>query len=120
MADNRRTVPAAQSAAAGTAENAESTLERKNASTEPGKVEDVRFLAEQFDMPVRSAAELVLSSNSPRVDDIVTEAARLDDEADVLEGAPTPEEPASDFVEDQDDVRLKPVLHSRNERAGGG
>ena len=87
----------------------------------PSKVDDAAFLADQFDIPVANAAELVASSSYEQSAAEIQEATnrRLRDE-DALEGVPTPQEPAHEQVADSDEVRLKPVLHGRNERNGAG
>ena len=85
------------------------------------KVDDAAFLADQFDIPVANAAELVASSSHGESAAEIQEATnrRLRDE-DALEGVPTPREPAHEHVADSDEVRLKPVLHSGNGRNGAG
>jgi hypothetical protein len=87
----------------------------------PSKVDDAAFLADQFDVPVAEAAELVASRGEGQEAAEIQEATnqRLRDE-DALEGLPTPREPAHEHVADSDEVRLKPVLHSGNERNGAG
>ena len=74
--------------------------------------EDARFLAQQFDIPAPQAEKL---TGAP------AEAVRHDTgEEDPLAGVPLPEAPASDVTPDADEERLKPVLHQRNDRTGGG
>jgi hypothetical protein len=82
------------------------------------KTKDANFLVDQFDMDESEAAGIV--TDSPAERDRVTDAARKHShDKDPLAGAPTPEEPERDIVEDNDEVRLKPIV-SNNKRTGGG
>ncbi len=87
----------------------------------PSKVDDAAFLADEFDVPVEKAADLVSSNGHEQEAAEIQEATakRLRDE-DALEGVPPPHEPAHEHVADSDEVRLKPVLHSPNQRNGAG
>ena len=79
------------------------------------KVEDAVFLHDEFGIAETEAAELVTPDGSD------TDAVRLHDQnKDPLADVPTPRQPNRDMVEDTDEVRLKPVLHDRNERTGSG
>jgi hypothetical protein len=82
----------------------------------PSRTDDAVFLAEAFDINEAAAAELVAPGEDSA--DIAAEAREQRDEADRLAGVPTPEEPEQDLVADQDEVRLKPVLHTRGEGPG--
>ena len=82
------------------------------------KYDDAEFLADEFDLPSRKAAELV-SERGDEVDAITAEVAKRQDSENVLEGVPTPEEPTFEHGIDMDEVRLKPVLQERNDRSGG-
>lgn len=83
------------------------------------RVDDAEFLADEFDMPNRKAADLVArpGSDSETIKEKVADRQRADDP---LEGMPTPREPAVEHEEDTDEVRLKPVLHERNDHSGAG
>lgn len=90
-------------------------------SHSPSKVDDAAFLAEEFDIPVADAAELVASSNDgPDAAEIQEATNRRLRNRDALEGVPRPHEPAHDQVGDSDEARLKPILHGYNERNGAG
>jgi hypothetical protein len=86
------------------------------------KADDARFLVEQFDVPERRAARAVLGETAPdsKVAELGAEVHRHVSGDDPLAGVPTPEEPATDLAGDTDEVRLKPVLHTRNQRTGAG
>jgi hypothetical protein len=81
------------------------------------KADEAKFLADQFDLPGRKAAGLVADDGS--AEDVSAEVARRQRSDDSLEDVPTPKEPRVEHVADVDEVRLKPVLHRRNERSGG-
>jgi hypothetical protein len=82
------------------------------------KVDDATFLADEFNIPERNAARLVTPPG--QVDAIAAEVSRRRKEDDPLAAKPTPQEPERDLVPDNDEERLKPVLHHPNERRGGG
>ena len=82
------------------------------------KSEDAAFLADRFDLPRRKAAALVAGPGED-ADQMAADVAKLQQAADPLEGSPTPEEPTFAHGIDMDEVRLKPVLHERNDRSGG-
>lgn len=83
------------------------------------RVDDAEFLADEFEMPNRKAADLVARPGSDR-DEIKAEVDERQRADDPLEGMPTPREPAIEHEEDVDEVRLKPVLHERNDHSGAG
>lgn len=87
-----------------------------SAAVTPSKTDDAVFLADEFGINEAAAAELVTPGEDSA--DIAAEARERRDEADRLAGVPTPEEPEQDLVADQDEVRLKPVLHTRGEGPG--
>ena len=74
--------------------------------------EDARFLAQEFDIPAPQAEKLTGAPSEAIRHDIGAE--------DPLAVVPLPEAPASDVTPDADEERLKPVLHQRNDRTGGG
>lgn len=82
------------------------------------KVDDGTFLADQFDIPPRKAAELV-SDGAAEADDVHAGVQHNIDANDPLEGVPTPES-SDDFTADADETRLKPVLHRPNKSGGAG
>jgi hypothetical protein len=81
------------------------------------KVEDGTFLAEEFGIPANKAAELV--SQPGEADQVEAGVQSNLRAADPLEGVPTPKA-GPDFSADTDEIRLKPVLHEKNNRAGAG
>jgi len=83
------------------------------------RVDEAEFLADEFEMPNRKAAELVARPGSDR-DAIKAEVDERQRSDDPLEDMPTPHEPAKEHEEDVDEVRLKPVLHERNDHSGAG
>ena len=83
------------------------------------RVDDAEFLADEFEMPNRKAADLVARPGSDR-DAVKAEVDARQRADDPLEGMPTPREPAVEHEEDVDEVRLKPVLHERNDHSGAG
>lgn len=82
------------------------------------KIEDGTFLAEEFDIPPAKAADLVTDdpSSEARIEVGVRKNLK---QRDALEGVPTPRS-SDDFAADNDETALKPVLHTPNERNGGG
>jgi hypothetical protein len=82
------------------------------------QTKDAEFLANEFDMQPKKAAGLVAREGADP-DEISAKVAKRQKAADPLKDVPTPHEPARERVEDVDEVRLKPVLHERNDRAGG-
>jgi hypothetical protein len=81
--------------------------------------EDAAFLVEEFEMPPREAAELVKreGEDAGEVEDATHQELK---KRDPLKNDPTPQAPASDFTEDSDEERLKPVVHKQNLRSSGG
>jgi hypothetical protein len=83
------------------------------------RVVDAEFLADEFEMPARKAADLVARPGSDG-EAIKAEVHERQLAEDPLKGMPTPQEPAVEHEEDTDEVRLKPVLHERNDHSGAG
>ena len=76
------------------------------------KSEDAKFIADEFDVPERRAAEVVAGpdASETRIADLAADVHRKRKADDPLAGVPTPEEPESDFTADTDETRLKPVV----------
>lgn len=75
------------------------------------KAEEVGFLAETFEIPAAGAAALVAEGDAAEA---LTEAElRRERDVDELADAPVPEEPAAEIAMDNDEERLKPVVHRR-------
>lgn len=83
----------------------------------PSEVDDATFIADEFDMPERDAAGLVTDGDRS---ELTQKTMQRRKDEDPLSGEPTPEEPRRDFVADEDEVSLKPVLHEQHNRAGSG
>jgi hypothetical protein len=83
------------------------------------QAEDADFLAREFGIAPRRAGELV-ARDGARADDVAAAARERAKRRDPLAGAPVPDEPGRDRVPDSDEVRLKQVLHEKNDRRGGG
>lgn len=89
----------------------------RNPDSIPSQTQDAEFLADEFGIVPRRAAELVAREDV----DPETLRQRLEAEKpDALAGDPAAREPRRDFVEDSDETALKPVLHGRNNRTGAG
>jgi hypothetical protein len=86
------------------------------------KLADTKFLAKEFHIPEQRAARAVLGEQVPDsvVTDLGAEVHRQLLSEDPLRDVPTPEEPSSDLISDTDEIRLKPVVHKRNDRTGAG
>jgi hypothetical protein len=85
----------------------------------PGKVDDAVFLHDEFGIDETVAADLI--TEEPIGGEAVVDAlGRRERAKDPLSDIPTPAEPPSDRIADNDEERLKPVLHQRNDRVGGG
>lgn len=69
-------------------------------------------------MTPRQAGRLVARDGADP--DAVREASEQQAQDDPLDGAPEPESPAREHTTDTDEERLKPVLHTKNDRVGGG
>jgi len=83
----------------------------------PSQLDDTMFLAEAFDIAEPAAADLVAEGEASS--GLAAEATRQRAARDDLADVPTPDEPEQELVADQDEVRLKPVLHSRQDGPGG-
>jgi hypothetical protein len=86
------------------------------------QTQDAAFLEREFDMAPDEAAELVARDG---VDPQALKHRIVDREGqpalpDPLAGKPTPSGPATEFTADTDEQARKPVLHTRNDRRGGG
>jgi hypothetical protein len=88
----------------------------------PTKVEDAKFLADEFDIPQPSAAEAVAREDisESRVASLAAEVHRQRAKDDSLAGVPPPRGPAADLTSGADETALKPVLHCSNLRTGTG
>jgi len=72
----------------------------------PSKVDDAKFLADEFDIPERKAVEAVADG-----EDAASLAAELHlrrPADDPLEGVPTPQSTSGDFTADSEEARVKP------------
>jgi hypothetical protein len=89
----------------------------------PTKLENTKFLTDEFGIPERKAAEAVMGDGAATEGEVASLAAEVYKERakdDPLAGVPTPKEPASHFSPDVDETALKPVLHRPNRRTGAG
>jgi hypothetical protein len=82
------------------------------------QVEDATFLEKRFGMTPRQASALVAREGTHP--DEVREGSERKAHSDPLNGAPEPQSPAEEYTADTDEQRLKPVLHTKNDRVGGG
>lgn len=80
--------------------------------------DDAAFLVDEFDMGEEEAAEAV-KRDGVTADEVKDAARRSRQENKPLDDLPTPAS-GPDHVADSDEVRLKPVLNTANERSGGG
>jgi hypothetical protein len=98
------------------------TPSRGQAATLPrlAAVTDAKFLVDEFGVNEQKAASLIAASHVEPEAAILTGLREADGQVDPLAGIPTPEEPRNDLVPDSDEERLKPVLHMKNKRTGGG
>lgn len=87
-----------------------------------GAVTDAQFLVDEFRISEPRAASLVAQGRGARRESekIENGLRQVPQEGDPLASVPTPDEPANDLVKDNDEQRLKPVLHTPNNRVGGG
>jgi hypothetical protein len=79
---------------------------------------DVQFLAEEFGIPPFKAARLV-AGRTERVDDLAEKEMQRQHMADPLAGVPTPKAPKDDYVMDNDEEMLKPIVGQHNLRGAG-
>ena len=84
------------------------------------RVNDAKFLVDEFGIAPRKAADLVADADPAEISSINVEVSRRENDDDPLASVPTPQEPDRDLVPDNDEERLKPVLHHPNNRRGGG
>lgn len=82
------------------------------------QVEDATFLEKRFGLTPRQASGLVARDGADP--DAVREGSEKRARSDPLKHAPVPQSPADEHVADSDEQRLKPVLHTKNDRVGGG
>jgi hypothetical protein len=82
------------------------------------QIEDATFLEQRFGMTPRQASELVARDGAHP--DEVREGSERRAQPDPLADAPEPQAPAEEHTADTDEQRLKPVLHTKNDRVGGG
>jgi hypothetical protein len=83
---------------------------------------DAQFLARNFDMSPDTASELVARQDVD-AKDLGQSIKGRDGEvkrSDPLADTPTPSQPKTQYTADADEQARKPVLHHRNNRAGGG
>ena len=80
-----------------------------------GPAADAQFLTETFDIPAPRAAKLVHDAEPGDAN-----AVPPPEPDDPLQGHPVPQASAGQFTVDADEERLKPVLHTPNNRTGGG
>jgi len=82
------------------------------------QVDDATFLETRFGMTPRRASKLVARDGADP--DALREASERQAQPDPLKDVPQPQSPAREPTADTDEQRLKPVLHTRNDRVGGG
>jgi len=82
------------------------------------QVDDATFLETRFGMTPRRASELVARAGV--TPDEVRAGSEKRPPSDPLAHVPKPEAPADERPGDNDEQRLKPVLHEKNDRVGGG
>jgi hypothetical protein len=86
----------------------------------PSKVDDAKFLSDEFDISERDAALLVSGTGEDDADLLAAVVREKRGTDDPLADVPTPKEDTANLTTDADEKMLKPVLHHKNQRAGAG
>jgi hypothetical protein len=83
---------------------------------------NAKFLADEFDIPERRAAAVVVrpGTSDDEIASLAAEVYQQRQHDDALAGVPTPREDQRDLRQDADESALKPVDHRPNRRTGGG
>jgi hypothetical protein len=98
------------------------TPPRGQAPTAPGPsaVGDAKFLVDEFGMNEHKAASIIAETRAQPEALVKAGLRAAEAQDDPLAGVPTPREPKNDLTPDNDEERLKPVLHVKNKRVGAG
>lgn len=86
----------------------------------PAAVMDAKFLVDEFGVDERKAASLIAEARRQPEAPVEVGLRAAEAQDDPLAGMPTPKDPKNDLIPDNDEQRLKPVLHVKNGRVGGG
>jgi len=91
-------------------------------ASHPTKLDDARFLVEEFNINERKAAAAVLDKepSAHEVEDLSRALMREQRSDDPLADKPTPEEPAEITIGREGAGHLRNVVHKGNNRAGAG